>query len=67
MAPDPEPSRHEKLTIFKVEFVGEQDGPPERELKLRLVMLFENEPSVRRAYLARVRYENASTTDVAFT
>lgn len=40
----------------QIVFVGQQDGPPERELKSRLVELFDGTPNVRAAYLAQVRY-----------
>ena len=44
-----------------VEFVGEQDGPPEREFKSVLCRAFKSRPEVSRAYLCRVRYDRAAT------
>lgn len=41
----------------RVEFLGEQDGEIERELKSRLVAVFARFPAVRRAYLARVGFQ----------
>jgi len=43
----------EQFQVSSVSFVGEQDGPPERELKARLVILFNQNDNIRRAYLAR--------------
>ena len=43
-------------------FLGEQDGVPERELKVRLSTLFSefSENGVHKAYLARVKYEDST-------
>lgn len=49
----------------RVEFLGEQDGAPERELKAQVVKILERFPSVQRAYLARVGYQPAGQTAVA--
>lgn len=46
----------EQIVQPTVEFVGEQDGPPERELKAGLASLFATRAQVSRAYLCRVRY-----------
>jgi hypothetical protein len=54
-------SRQEPL----IRFVGEQDGQPERELKLALCRLFVSGNAVHRAYLVRVNYGDPSITDVA--
>lgn len=65
MIPDGKPSRPpEEFVATTIEFVGEQDGPPERELKGHLATLFKSEPSVNRAYLARVLYNNAEECEV---
>jgi hypothetical protein len=53
-------SRFEKRVEDEVQFVGEQDGEAERELKRGLVKIFEANREVERAYLARVRYIGAS-------
>jgi len=55
----------QRLTQPSVEFVGEQDGPPERELKGALCLAFKARPDVARAYLCRVRYDRAGTHAVA--
>src|SRR6476646_3913595 len=65
MIPDGDPSKHEELTVFNIRFVGEQDGPAERDLKSHLTTSLGSEPAVHRGYLARVHYENATAWDVA--
>lgn len=40
--------------MAKPQFVGEQDGPVELELKARLISVFGRRRSVQAAYLARV-------------
>jgi hypothetical protein len=54
----------EELRAQATNFVAEQDGPPERELKTKLVTLFGQLHLVRTAYLARVQYENAGPLEV---
>jgi hypothetical protein len=49
----------------KCAFVGEQDGPPEEELKNKLVILFGQLRLVNIAYLAVVRYGDAVSPNVA--
>jgi type III secretion system (T3SS) SseB-like protein len=49
---------------MRLEFLGEQDGPPERELKEALVRLFEAKGKVNRAYLARLSYLETGATGV---
>jgi len=49
----------EQFTVQEIDFVGEQDGPPEQMLKSWLIQLLSGS-EVERAYLAKVRYENAS-------
>ena len=51
----------EKLAVATTMFIGEQDGSSERELKGRLVALFDQVHLVRRAYLARVKYGDAQS------
>lgn len=55
----------EQVTPPVVKFVGEQDGPPERDLKTRFIKLFRQEHMVQRAYLARADYGDASGVNVA--
>lgn len=49
----------------RIEFLGEQDGPAERELKARLVEILRAVPAVDRAYLARVGYQPHTPPAVA--
>ena len=61
-----EPSRPgDELVVPALRFVGEQDGPPERELKARLVEVFRLDSRVARAYLARVEYGDGSGMHIA--
>ena len=55
----------DQFRVASPRFVGEQDGPPERELKGRLCLLFGGEKGVYRAYLARVAYGDATSYSVA--
>jgi hypothetical protein len=48
-----------------VDFLGEQDGVPARELKAELRTVLEAESQVQTAYLARVTYENSAAPEVA--
>jgi len=50
----------EEFQVPQVRFLGEQDGPPERELKSRLAQFFQSDQSVTTAYLARVVYAGES-------
>jgi len=66
MIPDGDPTRpREEFVAQTIQFVGEQDGPPERELKSHLAKLLTSERTVHRAYLARVQYDDATNWDVA--
>jgi hypothetical protein len=49
----------QKIQVPQFRFVGEQDGPPERELKQRLVEFFKRDQSVKAAYLARVAFDES--------
>lgn len=49
----------------RVEFLGEQDGIPEGELKALLVETLKGFPSVAHAYLARVGFQPADHRSVA--
>lgn len=48
-----------------VEFLAEQDGVPERELKAELCRGLEELPAVRRAYLAVVQFSGKSSQSIA--
>jgi SseB protein C-terminal domain len=45
----------EEFPVPEIEFFGEQDGPIERRLKKALAAQLGRDPTVQRAYLARVR------------
>jgi len=49
----------------RVDFLGEQDGGPERELKAALTDEFVASASVELAYLARVSYGDPNAYEVA--
>jgi len=58
----------DKIQHFKpsgVLFLGEQDGPHERDLKSELSRLFIEMPSVRLAFLTRVSYRDSPAINVA--
>ena len=63
--PSEAPRRLEQVIVQTVSFVGEQDGPPERELKEKLAVLFAQLQLVRTAYLVRVRYGEEGPVHVA--
>ncbi len=50
----------EEFQVAQLRFLGEQDGPPERELKCRLSEFFERDENINTAYLARVAYGGES-------
>jgi hypothetical protein len=53
------PPKHPvEVRVPKVEFTGEQDGPPEQLLKNRLTEFFRRDKSVRKAYLAKISIGN---------
>lgn len=62
-----QPSRKpsEEVRVCQINFVVEQDGTPERELKSKLVAFFNRAAWVRVAYLARVTYEDGGPMHVA--
>lgn len=49
----------------RIEFLGEQDGPPERQLKTLLIEGLRQHSTVRRAYLARLGFAPVTTPSVA--
>lgn len=55
----------DEMRVPQVRFLGEQDGPVEREFKQRLVELFGHDSPVGAAYLARVAYSDATPVVVA--
>lgn len=54
----------ESTQVSQLQFLGEQDGGPERELKERLVEYLRQSSKVQAAYLARVAY-GGSAVNVA--
>jgi len=55
----------QQLMPSVIKFVGEQDGPAERDLKVRFTDLFHGERTILRAYLARTDYGDATGVHVA--
>jgi hypothetical protein len=55
----------EELRVGSVNFILEQDGVPERELKAKLVTFFNSAAWVKVAYLAQVTYQDAGPSHVA--
>lgn len=49
----------------RIQFIAEQDGPPERNLKDALRKVFDLHQSVEKAYLSRVSYDEGSEIGVA--
>ena len=59
------PSRPpEVLEPQRIDFVGEQDGPVENDLKSRFRQVFTSTPTVQSAYLARLSYGDQSNFSV---
>ena len=54
----------QEMRVPQPRFLGEQDGPPERELKAALDDFFRRDQSVRTAYLARVAYGEQAGVNV---
>jgi hypothetical protein len=57
--------RKAQIRIQQLNFLGEQDGPPERELKEQLATFLDRGQWARVAYLARVTYEKMAPANVA--
>ena len=55
----------QEITVPKVKFVGEQDGPPEQDFKNALIPIFSKRSSVSSAFLTRVDYGNPDYFNVA--
>lgn len=60
----PQPSQPEARHEAKLRFLCEQDGEPERILKMALHSLLTRRSNVERAYLARVEYGKPSEDEV---
>jgi hypothetical protein len=50
-----------EISKKKFEFLYEQDGIPERELKRELCKIFQCDMRIKRGYLARVKYADSET------
>ncbi len=57
-------SAPETFSAPVIRFIGEQDGEPERELKDHFSAIFKDNPTIQRAYLARVFYGDATEFNV---
>src|SRR5262245_16648934 len=57
--------RLEARTEPRITFLGEQDGPPEAELKAAIAAELRSWPRAERAYLARVGYDAGGDHEVA--
>jgi len=55
----------EEIRVPAIAFLGEQDGPVERDLKVKLTELFLLEISISRVSLARVHYHDSPVDSVA--
>lgn len=51
--------------VKRIEFLGPQEGPAERELQRRVEPVLSSSGRIERAYLARVRYGACSSESVA--
>lgn len=54
-----------EVQVAQLVFLGEQDGPPERELKKQLTEFFLSSSAVKSAYLTRIAYGSHSAPVVA--
>ena len=50
------------FSVTDITFIGEQDGGHERRLKEAISVLLDLDATVARAYLARVRYDDNTTS-----
>lgn len=55
----------DEMRVPQIRFLGEQDGPTEREFKQRLAELFGHDRRIIAAYLARVAYSDTTPISVA--
>jgi len=54
----------EKFHVRNMTFLGEQDGPIEREFKRRLLDCFATSTTLHKAYLVRARYDDSTKVNV---
>jgi hypothetical protein len=57
--------RIEPFTNRRIHFLGEQDGPPEQDLKRQLSDYLGCEHQIKRAYLVQIAHDTTSTPKVA--
>jgi hypothetical protein len=62
--PGAKPAGPQEIAVKDIQFLGEQDGPPERDLKQKFAALFREDGSVSRAYLARAVLNGDETSTV---
>lgn len=55
------PNHPQEMHVSEVQFLGDQDGAPERLLKGRLTEFFQRDKSVHRAYLTRTSLEGQAS------
>jgi len=55
------PALAESWVLPHMEFIGDQDGPSEQDLKTRWKMILQNHPEVQRAYLALAAYNHGES------
>ena len=58
-------STPKEIRVLGLQFLSEQDGPPEQILKQRLISFFKRDRSVEKAFLSRVDYGDATPVGVA--
>jgi hypothetical protein len=56
---------HTRIQVLSIEFLGEQTGPVEDELKQRWTSYFRTELSISKAYLVRTRYDNSGAAHIS--
>lgn len=54
-----------EIRVADLCFIGEQDGKPEQILKERLVDFFKRDRSVKQAYLAKVKFGDGASINIA--
>ena len=57
--------RIDKMAVTNIQFLSEQDGAVEKQLKLQIVPILHGSNIVTRAYLARVLYGSSQSIHVA--
>ncbi|MBI5650773.1 MAG: enhanced serine sensitivity protein SseB C-terminal domain-containing protein [Chloroflexi bacterium] len=55
----------DNFNVPQIQFLGEQDGVPERQLKTKFINLFKKNDKIKTAFLAIVSYDDAKTYSIA--